>query len=96
MSSNSFTVKPVNDLKSNGFFDSLSYENKERTRIGAETNHIAVYSNYARDLLCCLNSCFPCKLIAPNTHECLYEPVTLIISLFTHLNTLYQRIIKEE
>ena len=51
MSSNSFTVKPVNDLKSNGFFDSLSYENKERTRIGAETNHIAVYSNYARDLL---------------------------------------------
>jgi hypothetical protein len=51
MSSNSFTVKPVNDLKSNGFFDSLSYENKERTRIGAETNHIAVYSNYARDLI---------------------------------------------
>jgi len=58
MSSNSFTVKPVNDLKSNGFFDSLSYENKERTRIGAETNHIAVYSNYARDLVStCLHNC---------------------------------------
>ena len=51
MSSNSCTVKPVKDVKSNGFLDSLSYESKERTRNWWTADHIAVYSNYARDLL---------------------------------------------
>ncbi len=51
MLSNSYTVRPVNDLKSNGFLDSLSYESNERTRKWSIADHIVVYSNYARDLL---------------------------------------------
>src|SRR3954451_21895369 len=50
MPSNCCTVKPVNDLKSSGFRDNLSYESKERTRNRLIANHIAVYFNYARDL----------------------------------------------
>jgi len=38
-------------LKSIGFLDNLSYESNERTRKWWTTDHIAVYSNYARDLL---------------------------------------------
>jgi hypothetical protein len=41
----------VNDLKSMGFLDNLSYESKERTGYWRSVGHIAVYSNYARDLL---------------------------------------------
>ncbi len=51
MSSNCCTVRPVNDLKSSGFLDNLSYESKERTRNQRELDHIAVYSNHARDLI---------------------------------------------
>ncbi len=42
MSSKSSTVKPVNDLKSNGFLDSLSYESKEMTFQIKEDDHKAV------------------------------------------------------
>jgi hypothetical protein len=34
-----------------GFLDNLSYESKERTGYWRSVGHIAVYSNYARDLL---------------------------------------------
>jgi hypothetical protein len=42
MSSNSCTVRPVNDLKSNGFLDNLSYESKERTNGWRTDGHKAV------------------------------------------------------
>ena len=51
MSSNSFTVRPINDLKSGGFMDNLSYESKERTEGEGTNGHKSVYSNYARDLI---------------------------------------------
>ncbi len=51
MSSNSFTVRPVNDLKSSGFLDNLSCESKERTGEGGTNDHKAVCSNYTRDLI---------------------------------------------
>jgi hypothetical protein len=34
-----------------GFLDNLSYESKERTGYWRSVGHIAVYSNYARDLM---------------------------------------------
>ncbi len=42
MSSNSFIVRPVNDLKSSGFLDNLSYESNERTDEGGTNGHKAV------------------------------------------------------
>ncbi len=42
MSSNSFTVRPVNDLKSSGFLDNLSYDSKERTGEGGTNGHKSV------------------------------------------------------
>jgi hypothetical protein len=47
-----------NDLKSNGFLDNLPYESKGRTRNLRESDHIAVYSDYARDLMSILNLYF--------------------------------------
>jgi hypothetical protein len=41
----------VDDLKSSGFLDNLSYENNERTFEIKYDGHKAVYSNYARDLI---------------------------------------------
>ena len=41
----------MNDLKSIGFLDNLSYESNKRTRKWWTIDHIAVYSNYARDLV---------------------------------------------
>ena len=35
-------VIPVNDLKSSGFLDNLSYENKKRTRLWRSAGHKAV------------------------------------------------------
>ena len=51
MPSNSSTIRPVNDLKSSGFMDNLSYESKEITEGDGTNGHKAVYSNYARDLI---------------------------------------------
>jgi hypothetical protein len=51
ISSNSGIAKPVNDLKSSGFFDNLSYESNESTTNWRKLDHIAVYTNYARDLI---------------------------------------------
>ncbi len=50
MSLNSCTVKPVKDVKSNGFLDSLSYESKKEEETDELLIITAVYSNYARDL----------------------------------------------
>ncbi len=50
ISSNSSTVKPVNDLKSTCFLDNLSYESKERIFQLIANGHKAVYTNYTRDL----------------------------------------------
>ena len=41
----------MNDLKSSGFLDNLSYESNERTFKIKYDGHKAVYANYARDLL---------------------------------------------
>jgi hypothetical protein len=41
MSSNSCTVRPVNDLKSSGFLDNLSYESKKRTGGEGTSGHKA-------------------------------------------------------
>ncbi len=46
---------PVNDLKSSGFLDNLSYESKERTGWWGTTGHKAVCKYYARDLINILN-----------------------------------------
>ena len=67
MSWNSFTVRPVNDLKSNGFLDNLSYESKERTVNGKLMVMNLFRGTYARDLMSnflvwvskdCINLCF--------------------------------------
>ncbi len=42
ISSNSCTVRPVNDLNSIGFLDNLSYESNERTGGGYTNGHKAV------------------------------------------------------
>ena len=51
MLSNACTKSPVNDLKSNGFLDSRSYESNNRTFQIKDDGHKAVYFNYAGDLL---------------------------------------------
>ena len=51
MSSNSFTVRPVNDLKSNGFLDNLSYESKERTGEGGTNGHKGLFKVIMQEIL---------------------------------------------
>ncbi len=56
MSSNSFIVRPVNDLKSNGFLDNYSMKAK-REQDDDKLMVIKLFScNYARDLLYSLSS----------------------------------------
>jgi hypothetical protein len=50
IASNCYNVRPVNDLKSNGLLDSLSYESDERIINRSELEHIAVYFNHTLDL----------------------------------------------
>ena len=58
MSSNFFIVRPVNDLKSNGFLDNYSMKAK-REQVDDKLMVIKLFScNYARDLLNIMMICF--------------------------------------